>query len=409
VGGEFKHMIKPAFSARLRLVYLTALCGAVATAGCMRSGPQKSAQSYTEDVQIGNYPAAYQLLSHRDQLDRTMEQFLQNPPLTPEVNRDWFKAVLRATNFEIGESKTEGDKANVTVKVTRPDLALWERTIFASLGPNDAANSVAQKQITEKTYPKITYDDNVAVIKQGDDWKIFVDFPARDNINKMRRDAMDAFRKYDYDKAISTYQSAIAELDKEEATGNAGLKFLCNRELQTIQNIKNQMPEAQAYISKLTIPEVDLKMAASRVPGIFGTITNGGDKGIDDLQVTVTYNEGKGNKKKQIYQEQHSIVTTPPDFGNFNRPVAPFVPGETRQFGFRLNAPADIQQKGTPDLNITQVVFTQSTAPLPKPPTPTPSPAASASPGAGASPGAAAPGGGASSPSLPSLPSPPRP
>ena len=40
----------------------------------------------------------------------------------------------------------------------------WERTIFASIGPNDAANSVAQKQITEKTYPKITYDDNVVTL-----------------------------------------------------------------------------------------------------------------------------------------------------------------------------------------------------------------------------------------------------
>ncbi len=378
-------MIKPAFLAKRRLVGLAAICAALA-AGCMGKTPQHTAQSYLDDLKLYNYPGAYQLLSHQDQVDRTMDQFLTEIPLAPDVSRDWFKTILHAVDYQVGDAKIEGDKANVTIKITRPDLALWERTIDANLGPNDAANSVAQKDINEKTYPKLEYDDNIALIKQGDDWRIFVDFPAKENVAKMRKDAIEAFHKYDYDKAISTYQNAIAELDKEQATGNAGIKFLLNREMQTVQNVKNQIPEAQAYIPKIGLTDVDMKMSASRVPGIFGKLTNNGDKAIDEIQFTVTYYEGKGAKKKQVYTEVHTPVATPLEFTDFNRPVLPFVPGETRNFGFRLTAPADIQQKATPDLNVTQIVFTQSTAPLPKPPTPTPtatpSPAAAASPAA---------------------------
>jgi hypothetical protein len=151
-----------------------------------------------------------------------------------------------------------------------------------------------------------------------------------------------------------------------------------------------------------------MKMAASRVPGIFGKLTNTGDKAIDEIQFTVNYYEGKGNKKKQVYTETHTPVATPLEFTDFARPVTPFVPGETRPFGFRLSAPADVQQKATPDLNVTQVVFTQSSAPLPKPAMPSPSPQASPPAAAGASPAAGGSPAEAASPSMPPLPSPPK-
>ena len=373
----------------------------------MGKTPQHAAQSYLEALKLYNYPAAYQLLSHQDQLDRTMDQFLTQIPLAPDVSRDWFKTVLHATDFQVGDAKVEGDKGNVVVKVTRPDLALWERTINATMGPNDSASSIAQKQVNDQTFPKLVYDDNIVVTKVGDDWRVFVDFPAKERIAKMRKDAIEAFHKYDYDKALSIYQNAIAELDKEQATGNAGLKFLYNREMQTIQNVKNQIPESQAYIPKIGLTDVDMKMAASRVPGIFGKLTNSGDKAIDEIQFTVTYYEGKGAKKKSVYTETHTPVATPLEFTDFVRPVTPFVPGETRTFGFRLTAPPDVQQKATPDLNVTQVVFTQSSAPLPKPPS-APSPEASASASPGAPPAAGGSPAAAAAPSMPPLPSPPK-
>jgi hypothetical protein len=127
-----------------------------------------------------------------------------------------------------------------------------------------------------------------------------------------------------------------------------------------------------------------MKMSASRVPGIFGKMTNSGDKALDEVQFTVTYYQGKGKNKKAVLTEIHTPVATALEFTNFGHPVQPFVPGETRNFGFRLTAPTDVQMKSSPDLTVTSIVFTQSAAPLPKPVAPSPTPAASPAAGAAA-------------------------
>ena len=111
---------------------MAALIIAATLTGCA-GGPKKAAQNYVDNLKLYNYPYAYQAMSHQDQIDRTMDQFLTDIPLAPDVSRDWFKGVLGAEEFEVGDPKMEGDsKAVVPVKVTRPDLPLWERTIDAT-------------------------------------------------------------------------------------------------------------------------------------------------------------------------------------------------------------------------------------------------------------------------------------
>ncbi len=379
-------------SRAIRLTATGMLC-AVMLAGCGNAS-KKAANDYLADLQLFGYQIIYTMLSHSDQVDRPIDDFLKDIPMAPDVSKDWFKPVLQKMQYEPGDPKMEGDdKAIVPVKVTAPDLALWERTIDAGVGPNGSADADAQKSLGDGTFPKVTYDDAIVMVKEGSDWKVLVDYEARDKIKKMHKDAVELYHKHDYDKAIAAYQDLLAACDKEEATGILGLRYLYANELKDIQNVKAQVPDAQAYIPKLAMSDVDMKMAASRVPGIFGKITNSGDKAIDGVQMTVTYYEGKGKRKKSVYTEDHDAVVTPLEFTNFSRAVLPLVPGETRDFGFKLNAPPEIQQKANPDLNVTAVVFTQSSAPLPKPPAPTPMPAAS--PGApaagGPAPGAAAP------------------
>jgi TolA-binding protein len=371
---------------------MAAMLCAFFAAACQGNTPQRAADTYLSNLKLYNYPAAYQELSHQDQVDRTIDQFLLEIPMAPDVNKDWFKAVLRAYDYKVGDSKTEGDKAIVTVNVTRPDLALWERTVDAQVSGETTPDSIAQKNLTENSYPKVTYDDNIVMVNQGGEWKVSYNFPFKENILKEHRDAVDLYHKHDYDKAIAAYQKIIDELDKDQSTDNAGLKYQYGRELAAIQNSQKQLSDAQAYVPKIALSDVDLKMSASRVPGIFGKMTNSGDKALDEVQFTVTYYEGKGKNKKAVLTEIHTPVATALEFTNFARPVLPFVPGETRNFGFKLTAPTDVQMKSSPDLTVTSIVFTQSSAPLPKPAAPSPSPGASpaASPAAGASPAASA-------------------
>ena len=370
------------------MLVAAAICAFLA-AGCQGKTPQHAADTYLSNLKLFNYPACYQALSHQDQVDRTIDQFLTEVPMAPDVSKDWFKVLLRSYDYKVGDSKTEGDKAIVTVSVTRPDLELWERTADAQASGDTTPDQIAQKNLTENTYPKVTYDDNMVMINQGGEWHLLVNFPFRENIIKEHTDAVALYHTHDYDKAIAAYQKIIDELDKEPATGNAGLKWQYGRELADIQNAQKQLPDAQAYIPKIVLSDVDLKMSASRVPGIFGKMTNSGDKAIDEVQFTVTYYEGKGKNKKAVLTEVHTPIATALEFTNFGHPVLPFVPGETRGFGFRLTAPTDVQMKSSPDLTVTSIVFTQSGAPLPKPVVPSPSPAAS--PGASAAASAPSP------------------
>jgi hypothetical protein len=369
-------MTTSSFQARGAMLVAAVIC-AIFAAGCQGKTPQRAADTYLSNLKLFNYPACYQALSHQDQVDRTIDQFLTEVPMAPDVSKDWFKGLLRTYDYKVGDSKTQGDKEIVTVSVTRPDLELWERTASANASGDTGPDQIAQKDLTNNTYPKVTYDDNMVMVNQGGEWHLLVNFPFRENIIKEHKDAVDLYHKHDYDKAVAAYQKIIDELDKEPATGNAGLKWQYGRELADIQNAQKQLPEAQAYIPKIVLSDVDMKMSASRVPGIFGKMTNSGDKAIDELEFTVTYYEGKGKNKKAVLTELHSGVATPLQFNNFGRPVLPFVPGETRTFGFRLTAPTEVQMKSSPDLTVTSIVFTQSGAPLPKPAVPSPSPAAS--------------------------------
>jgi hypothetical protein len=386
-------MTKIRIQAKGAMLAAAMIC-AVFAAGCQGHTPQSAASDYLNNLKLYNYPAAYQAMTHEDQVDRTMDQFLEEIPMAPDVSRDWFKGILRTYDYKVGDAKIDGDNAVVTVSVTRPDLALWERTVDASLSGDQTPDAMAQKDLTDGTYPKVTYDDNMVMVNQGGQWRLRVDFPFKENIVKEHAAAVDLYHQHDYDKAIAAYQKILDELDKEQATGTAGLKYQYGRELADIQNAQKQIPDGQAYIPKIVLSDVDMKMSASRVPGIFGKMTNNGDKAIDEVQFTVTYSEGKGKKKKEVFTEVHTPIATPLEFTNFGRPVLPFIPGETRSFGFRLTAAPEIQQQATPDLNVTSIVFTQSGAPLPKLATPSPSPGSS--PAAAAS--AAAPAASAAAP-----------
>src|SRR5271154_2786129 len=390
---EISTMTKIRIQAKGVLLAAVTLC-ALLTAGCQGHTPQAAADNYLTNLKLYNYPATYMALTHQDQVDRTMDQFLTEIPMAPDVSKDWFKGILRTYDFKVGDAKIDGDKAVVTVNVTAPDLALWERTVDAGLSGDETPDQTAQKNLTDGTYPKVTYDDNIVMMQQGGEWRLLVDFPTRENIIKEHKDAVDLYHQHDYDKAIAAYQKIIDELDKAPGTGSAGLKFQYARELADIQNAQKQLPDGQAYIPKIVLSDVDMKMSASRVPGIFGKMTNNGDKAIDEVQFTVTYSEGKGKKKKEVFTEVHTPIATPLEFTNFGRPVLPFIPGETRSFGFRLTATPEVQQQATPDLNVTSIVFTQSGAPLPKLATPSPSPGSS--PAAAAS--AAAPAASAAAP-----------
>jgi hypothetical protein len=348
---------------RARLLAL-ALFNAALLAGCGQS-PRRLATRYVADLQEFNYPACYATLTDEDRAARALKQFITEIPLAPDVDPIWFRAILFSTRYELGPPQVNGERAVVPVKVTMPDLTLWERTIDAKAGPQDSLNAAADKSLESDSYPKLTFEDALVMVKQQHQWRVVADFERRDLIRDGNREAVGIYHKLDYPSAAAAYQALIAQLDQQEFSGSRGLKFFFKRRLKAIENIQAEVPAARAYIPRLVLSDVAVKMSEARVPAIFGRITNAGVRGIDEVRLTVTYYAGRGAQQKLLYQESHSVVVTPIEFIGFIRPVLPFVPGETRDFGFELIAPAQIQQQAEPSLTVGSMVFTQSKAPLP--------------------------------------------
>ncbi len=335
---------------------------AVSIAGCS-SNPKSGADAYLTGLKLFNYPACYEMLSHQDRVDRTLEQFLAEIPMAPDVSREWFKPILLKMNYGLGEAKVDGDKAIVPVKVTMPDLALWERTLNAEPDAKEPIETRAEKSLRENRFPTVTYDDAIVMVKESDGWKIVADFALKERVAKLHRQAIELYHKHDYDKAIAAYNDVLAESGKAQATGIQGLRFGCERELRVVESAKAQMAEAQAYIAKVLLTNVDMKMTASQVPGIFGQITNGGDKPVDEVRVKVTFYSGKGKRRKEVFSEEHTPIATPLEFTDFSRDVTPFRPNQTRDFGFKLTASAEIQRTAKVDVSVTMVAFSQFAVP----------------------------------------------
>ena len=49
---------------------------ALLVAGCQGHTPQAAADNYLTNLRLYNYPYTYQAMTHQDQVDRTMDQFL---------------------------------------------------------------------------------------------------------------------------------------------------------------------------------------------------------------------------------------------------------------------------------------------------------------------------------------------
>ncbi len=383
-----------------RLLAPALVNAALLLAGCGQS-PQSLATRYLADLQQFNYPACYATLTNEDRAARSLKQFLTEIPLAPDVDPIWFRAILFSTRYDVGQPQVNGERAVVPVKVTMPDLALWERTIDAKAGPQDSLNAAADKSLETGLYPKLRFEDALVMVKQQHQWRVVADFAPRDLIRDGNRDAVGIYHKQDYPGAAAAYQALIAQLNKQEFSGSRGMAFFFKRKLKTIADIQGEVPAAHAYVSRLVLSDVAVKMSEARVPAIFGRITNAGDRGVDEVRLTVTYYAGRGAQQKLFYQENHSVIVTPIEFTGFIRPVLPFVPGETRDIGFELLAPAQIQQQAEPSLTVGSIVFTQSKAPLPSlaienlapapqpsgSPSSTPSPSGSASPRSRATPG----------------------
>jgi hypothetical protein len=335
--------------------------------GCERNSPRGVAHRYLENLHHSNYTTCYAMLADHDRKDRTLAEFLTEIPLAPDVGPALFRPVLRSLRFDLGDVHRDGDEAGLPIGVTAPDLTLWERTLDATAGPDHTGGESAGRSLAADDFPKVTYDDGIFLTREHGHWRVVADFADRDRIVDLHREAIVEYHQYEYAKVIVDYKSMIAELDRIKFTGAPGLAARYRTELAAVQAAQADIPAVKAYATKsVRLGDIAMSMSEERVPAIFGTVTNTGNRALDAVQIAVTWYEGRGKNLKIAYVEKHPIVITPIEFTDFSVPVLPFVAGEKRSFGFILTSPVQVQQDAAPYVTISAITFTYLKAPLPK-------------------------------------------
>ena len=340
------------------LIVALTIAAATLCAACTWQSPRTVAQDYLAALQGRHYQQCYVMLSKDDKQACPLEQFLTLVPLAPDVSRRWFRPVLKATSFEIGEPAGQGLRMTIPINVRTPDLARFERIINASVGLDADPVPAARKALELGDCPQLSYRDDLVLIKEHHRWRVRADFPARKRAADLRRQALDFYYAGSYVQAVDSYRQAIAVLDKSDATGDWGLKFLYAREQHELEEIVGESAGAAAYIGNLKLSKIGMRMSAAQHPAVFGKITNLGHRAVDGVRMKVTFFEGRGDVRRVLFVEQHVPIATPLQFTDFTIKALPLMPGETRDFGFDLKAPISTQQIGDPYVTVSEIVFT---------------------------------------------------
>jgi hypothetical protein len=251
----------------------------------------------------------------------------------------------------------------VPVNVTTPNLVIWERMLGVPGDSRQTVQAKAEKQLGSGGYPWLGYADQIVLVKEANEWHLIADFAQRARVAELHEQALSAYHAFDYDRALSLYRQIQELLETAPFSGSGGLSCAFGREMKAVEAARASGPAVQSYLSRVVLKNIVNKPATSGAPGLFGQITNSGDRALDQVELTVSYGAEPG---KPVYAEKHQPIATPLEFTDFNLPIVPFSPGETRGFGIALKAPMQIQEQNKPTVMVTGIIFSEPVALSPK-------------------------------------------
>jgi hypothetical protein len=350
----------------LRLLFAT--LGFLLIVGCAKApppgpGPEEVAMVYLGALKAGDYQACYRMIAENDLVHGSLGGFLGQMPMAPNVERRWFGQIEAATEYRVGRAVERGGEAIVPVNVTTPNLALWERMLGARNATKQAVQKGFEKQLAGGDYPRLSYSDQIVMVWEGGEWRILAGFAQRARIDRLHDQALANYHQLQYDKALGLYRQMLERLDKAPFTADREVAFQLGREMKRVEAASAGAAAAQSYLPRLALKNVDAKPALSGSPGMFGQMVNSGDRDLDQVELTVSYYSDAG---KLVYSERHTPVALPLEFTDFDLPVVPFHPGETRAIGITLTAPLEIQQQNKPRMVVSGVIFSEPLAAPPK-------------------------------------------
>ncbi|MGO9062216.1 MAG: hypothetical protein ACLQU2_33365 [Candidatus Binataceae bacterium] len=357
-------------SRTFRTPVATAILALLLIAGCAKPppaapgpDPKAAARTYLAALKIGDYQTCYEMLADHDRDHHSLDQFLSEIPMAPNVERRWFGQIENATEYQVGMPFSHGAEMIVPVNVTTPNLVIWERMLGAPNQTRPEIRTKAERQLSSGGYPRLSYPDQMVLVEQEEQWHLVAAFDQKERIARLRDEALGAYHAFDYDQALSLYGQIMEQLEKAPFSGSGGLRRALGHEMKAIEAARASAAAARLYMSKLVIKNVVTKQTRSGASGIFGQITNSGERALDQVELTVSYGLEPG---KPVYSEKHLPISTPLEFTDFDMPIVTFGPGQTRDFGILLKAPPQIQEHDKPGVTVTGIIFSEPPALPPK-------------------------------------------
>ncbi len=340
----------------------------VLLAGCGQQPPpgpsaESAAYIYLGALKSADYQTCYRMLVEADLVYGSLQGFLGQIPMAPNVERRWFAQIEAATEYRVGQPVQRGAEAIVPVSVITPNLPLWERMLAQRRDTPQSVQRRAEQQLARGNYPLLAYDDRIVMVLEGDEWRLLAGFKQRARLEQIHDQALAAYHEFHYDRALSLYGEMLKQLAQAHFTASGGIAFRLKAEMTRVEQARADASAAKSYLPSLMLRNVEAKPSESGAPGIFGQLVNSGGRRLDQVEVTVSYYGRAGNL---LYAEKHTPVALPLEFTDFNLPLIALGPGETRNIGIALKAPFDIQQDNKPQLRVSGVIFSEADPSPPK-------------------------------------------
>lgn len=167
-------------------------------------------------------------------------------------------------------------------------------------------------------------------------------------VNALLSEAYKLKREKKLHGALAKYNE-ILELDSKVVEAKEGVKET-ETELKKFQEKQEYMPKIE--LKDFRVAEGQKYSFGDPEPGVFGTIVNGGDRTLSEVEVTVYFLDKNGTVVGE--EDFHPVLVSSYSFGGDNKPLKP---NYVKDFGYTVKKYAPSTWAGKVNGKITNIEF----------------------------------------------------
>lgn len=308
------------------ILVLTVASSVLLSTNCSRSNPGSVVISYLEASGRSDTDKAYELVSAEDRAFKTRDQLRKEAgdfPLSGVMGD-----IAKRTSYKIKEERIQGNRADVIVAITAPDVTKAAGSILASafaaaLGGEKskaAADEQIAKALTTADLPLVTREETYRLVREEGGWKVYLAWAKEEKLSQLRTKADELIDDEQIDDATKVLKE-MTQVDPSSPKVSELAKIL-EPKVRAYEEQKAYFPQIQItnpHLEALSNPFIGQKV------WITGEIKNGGDRSVKQVYVLVTLFDSAG---RPCHEFKDLAVYT----GGMTESKPPLKPNYSREF-----------------------------------------------------------------------------